>query len=89
MDGGVTLVDVRNPGEFSHGHLPGAINIPLSQFIDRLAEISRSGPVVVHCQTGARAGIAASVLKAARFPDVRIFRGGFAEWKASGRAVAE
>ena len=83
----MSLVDVRNPGEFRGGHLPGAVNIPLGSLFERLREVPRDRPVVVHCQSGSRAAIAASVLKASGISDVRLFRGGFAEWKGSGRAV--
>lgn len=86
-NGTVSLVDVRSAGEFSGGHLPGALNIPLGSLAERLREIPGGRPVVVHCQSGARAAIAASVLKASGFPDVRIFGGGFAEWQRSGRTV--
>ncbi len=85
--GTVSLIDVRSAGEFTGGHLPGALNIPLGSLSERLREIPHDRPAVVHCQSGSRATIAASVLKASGFSDVRVFRGGFAEWKGSGRAV--
>nr|MBA3760360.1 rhodanese-like domain-containing protein [Gemmatimonadales bacterium] len=41
-------------------------------------------PVIVHCQTGARAAIGASLLRARGIADVRYFPGGLAEWRAAG-----
>jgi rhodanese-related sulfurtransferase len=42
---------------------------------------------VVHCQTGSRATIAASILVARGIPNVSLYRGGFAEWSAAGHPV--
>lgn len=85
--GSLTLLDVRSPGEFAGGHLPGALNLPLGELVERLADVPRDRPVVVHCQTGARAAIAASVLLASGYHEVQLFPGGFAEWRQSGRRV--
>jgi hydroxyacylglutathione hydrolase len=46
-----------------------------------------SRPLIVQCQTGARAAIAVSLLKARGLEDVFLYPGGFAEWSASGQAV--
>jgi rhodanese-related sulfurtransferase len=42
------LLDVREPREYSQGHLPGAVNIPLSQLAGRLSEVDRDKPVVAY-----------------------------------------
>ena len=42
------LLDVREPGEYAVGHLPGAVHIPLSGLADRLEELDRSMPVVTY-----------------------------------------
>lgn len=83
----VAVLDVRHPAEFLAGHLPGAMNIPLGDLPARMAEVPRERPLVVHCQSGARAAIAASLLLADGACDVRVLPGGFAEWQASGREV--
>jgi hydroxyacylglutathione hydrolase len=59
-------------------------NIPLGYLAERLQEIPRDRPVVVHCQTGGRSAIAASVLQAVGFKDVFNLAGGYADWQASG-----
>jgi len=60
---GATLLDVRTPGEFANGHLPGAVNIPVSDLSARLNEVPKDKPVVVYCRSGHRSGMAASTLR--------------------------
>ncbi len=86
-DGPLALLDVRSPVEWAAGHLPGSSNIPIADLGERLAEVPRDRLVVVHCQSGSRAAIAASLLRARGVADVRVFSGGFAEWSAAGYPV--
>ena len=51
---GLTIVDVRTPSEFKSGHAPGALNIPLDQLGNRIAELPE-GPVLLLCRSGKRA----------------------------------
>jgi rhodanese-related sulfurtransferase len=60
---GAMLLDVRTPGEFSRGHLPDAVNIPVSELAGRLDELPADRPVVVYCRSGHRSGIAARALR--------------------------
>ncbi|MGI8947125.1 MAG: MBL fold metallo-hydrolase [Ornithinimicrobium sp.] len=59
----VQVLDVRNPKEFATSHLEGATHIPLGQLTEHLSEVP-DGEVWVHCGTGYRSSIAASVLDA-------------------------
>lgn len=54
VDDGAFIIDAREPDEFAEGHIKGALNIPLSQFRDRLDEIPRNKPVYIHCLTSQR-----------------------------------
>ncbi|MDO5300975.1 MAG: FAD-dependent oxidoreductase [Tissierellia bacterium] len=48
------IVDVREKDEFEEGHLINAVNIPMSEFRDRLDEIPKDRPVYVHCRSSQR-----------------------------------
>jgi rhodanese-related sulfurtransferase len=85
--GHVLLVDVRQPDEFiaPPGHLPGAINVPLSDLSARIGEIAaRRQPIVTVCKTDRRSARAAAELLAAGLRDVAVLRGGTDGWHASG-----
>ena len=84
----VTVVDVRNHSEFAHGHIPGALHIPVGYLTERLAEIPRDKPIVLQCQGGARSAIASSVLRRGGVHDIINLRGGFGDWEREGRAIA-
>jgi hydroxyacylglutathione hydrolase len=62
-DEAVVVLDVRRHAEWQAGHLDGAINIPLPELAGRMAELP-DAEIWVHCQTGYRAAIAASMLAA-------------------------
>jgi NADPH-dependent 2,4-dienoyl-CoA reductase/sulfur reductase-like enzyme/rhodanese-related sulfurtransferase len=81
VSAGATLVDVRTPREFAKGAIPGAVNIPVDDLRDRLAEIPR-GPVVVHCAVGVRGHVAARILTQRGWDDVRNLDGGYTTWSA-------
>ncbi len=84
---GAFVLDVRGDAEWEHGHLTGVRNIPLGQLGDHLDELPRDVPIVVHCQSGGRSAIAASILAANGFDNVASLTGGFAEWAASGLPI--
>ncbi len=48
------IIDAREKGEFQRGHLKNAVNIPLSEFRERLDEIPKDRPVYIHCRSGQR-----------------------------------
>jgi hydroxyacylglutathione hydrolase len=82
--GDVAVLDVRGRTEWEAGHLPGVENIPVGYLEDRLDEIPRDQPVVVHCQGGARSAIAASLLRSRGYGNVINLAGGYADWQAAG-----
>jgi len=66
VDKGALLLDVRTPGEFAGGHIEGAVNIPVQELGQRLAELGdKDRPIVVYCRSGKRSSRAAGVLKGA------------------------
>ena len=66
LDEGALVVDVRNPEEFSQGHVPGAINIPLSRLPESLgARVSdKTQVLLLHCLGGGRSALAKRLLRA-------------------------
>jgi rhodanese-related sulfurtransferase len=60
----VTVLDVRRNLEWVAGHVDGAVHIPLHELPGRLAEVP-GGELWVHCHSGYRATVAASLLQAA------------------------
>lgn len=80
VSSGVQLIDVRTPGEFRRGGIPGAINIPLDDLRARLDEVDAE--CVVHCQVGLRGYLAARIL-AQHGKKVRNLDGGYRTWARS------
>ncbi|WP_419784829.1 rhodanese-like domain-containing protein [Pseudodesulfovibrio sp.] len=78
-----SLLDVRQPGEYEHGHLPGASLVPLSELPDRMDEISKDKPVIAYCASGGRSMAAASLLEGQGFDPVINMVGGFSAWEGS------
>lgn len=61
LEDGWLPVDVRTPGEYERGTIPGAINVPVDELRDRLDEFEGK-KVLVHCQVGLRGHVAATML---------------------------
>ena len=70
------LLDVRTPTEFAAGHLPQAVNVPIDELRQRLAETPRDRPIVAYCQVGQRGYLATRVLRQAGY-DARNLSGGY------------
>ena len=81
------VIDVRGRAEWDAGHIAGVRNIPLGYLAERVADLPKTTPIIVHCQSGARSAIAASVLEMNGFGVVANVTGGFAAWAAAGRPV--
>ena len=81
-----TVVDVREPGEYVAGHVPGATLIPMGQLASRLAELDKSRPVYVVCASGNRSAAMTDLLRAAGY-DAYSVAGGTSAWARSGRPV--
>lgn len=70
--GELTVLDVRRHDEWQDGHLEDALHIPLDELESRMAEVPDDRPVWVHCASGYRSSIAASLLDRAGVPVVAI-----------------
>ena len=87
-DGLVTVLDVRPPEEYAAGHVPGAVNVPLSELEHYLKELNPKQEVVAYCRGphcvlafDAVACLRERGLKARRLED------GYPEWKTAGLPV--
>ena len=83
----VTLVDVRTPDEYALGTIPGAINIPLDNLRERLADIPENQPVYLFCGVGLRGYLASNILKSKGYPDVRNLIGGLKTYMAATATI--
>ena len=89
LQGGAELIDVRERDERDGGYIAGSRNIPYRLLPLAGADVPTDRPVVTICESGARAGIAASIL-AARGVDARpVLEGGVAAWAARGGPMVE
>ena len=77
------LLDVRTPDEFSLGSLPGAVNIPLDELRDRLAELPKDKMIYTFCAVGLRGYLAYRILTQHGFDKVRNLSGGLKTYRAA------
>ena len=82
------VVDVREPGEYSAGHILGAKNVPLSR-LDGSGELAKrkDKPVILYCETGDRASKANATLRKLGFSRVVKLSGGLGAWQQAGLPV--
>ncbi|MHB1235291.1 MAG: rhodanese-like domain-containing protein [Microbacteriaceae bacterium] len=74
------ILDVRNPGEREQGFIPGSVHIPLAELAARHSELPAGRPAVVHCASGWRSSVAASLLREQGHDRVIDLVGGFDAW---------
>jgi ArsR family transcriptional regulator len=87
-DGLVIVLDVRPEDEFALGHLPGALNVPLSALERHLAELPREREIVAYCR-GPYCVLSFEAVAALRARGYRVRRleDGYPEWRAAGLPV--
>ena len=76
----MTVVDARSEDEWVHGHVPGAVRMPVPDVAHHARELPREAPVAVHCGVGYRAAIAASLLEQAGLPRIIHVIGPYSDW---------
>lgn len=75
---GATVIDVRTKKEFDDGHIPNAVNIPVDELRDRLAEIPKS-KLIINCQVGQRGHTASMLLNELGYQAANL-DGGYITW---------
>jgi adenylyltransferase/sulfurtransferase len=78
------LLDVREVQEFVTGRIPGAVNIPLGQLAERVAEIPTDQTIVVICAQGVRSAMAATFLAQTGYTDLYNLIDGTFGWRKHG-----
>jgi len=78
---GIILLDVRTEEEYKEGHIPDAINIPISESESRIGELDKSKKIVVYCRSGGISRTASETLAQNGFENVYNMLGGIEEWK--------
>jgi rhodanese-related sulfurtransferase len=87
--GNAVVVDVREPHEFAAGHIPGAINLPLSGFTPAALPPAGGRKLVLNCAAGGRSARALAACAAADASVEGHLAGGIGAWAAAGLPIAE
>ena len=80
---GRVVLDVRTEKEWREKQIAGSLSIPLNHLLERVHEVPRGQKVVVHCASGFRSSIAASLLRQHGIEDVADLAGGIAAWETA------
>lgn len=87
------LLDVREPEEFSAGHIPGAVLMPRGMLEFKLSADPALSPrdlkIVLYCKSSGRAALAACALHEMGYLHVQSIAGGFDAWATAGKPVAK
>ncbi len=79
------VLDVRSPGEFATGAVPGAVNVPIEELRERLEEVPQDAEVIAYCKVGIRGYLATRVLSQHGYR-VRNLSGGYTTYQAVRRS---
>ncbi len=80
----VILLDVRTEGEYSKGHLPGALHIPVDELSERIQSLSleKDKQIICYCLSSSRSDIAQQILTGFGYTAVSSMKNGLLEWRA-------
>jgi rhodanese-related sulfurtransferase len=85
----VTVLDVRTPGEYNEGHIPGAVFVDYygNHFKQRLRALDRNKTYIIYCKAGRVCKHIIKKMKKEGFVEAHKITGGFAEWKSQNLPV--
>jgi rhodanese-related sulfurtransferase len=83
---GITVLDVREPVEWQHGHVEGSLHVPMMELPARVGELPADGRVLVVCKVGGRSAQVVQYLQAQGIDAVNL-AGGLLDWHAAGRPL--
>ncbi len=84
---GAFLLDVREDDEWTAGHAPGAVHVPMMEIPARSDEVPEDRDVVVVCRVGQRSAQVVAYLRQQGWDRVVNLDGGMAGWDAAGRPM--
>ena len=87
----LTVVDIRRPGSFEQGHIPGSVNVPFGELPNRIDDVADAERVVTVCPHGKASVKAARLVGSYREFDGRVesLRGGLEAWEGPVEAAAD
>jgi len=93
MLGSAPVLDVREPGEFAQGGLPGAVNIPRGVLEFQIGnhpqfQNTQDAAILVYCQSGGRSALAVEALRKLGYAKAVSLAGGYKSWAEAGQPVA-
>ncbi len=89
VQSGASVIDVRTTEEFASGHVPGAVNVPISQLRPdhpRVKDLAKDKPIYMICAAGVRSSRGADLMASAGFTAVNV-TGGTGAWAAAGHPL--
>ena len=81
------VLDVREPAEYTSGHVPGAVSLPQADLAMNLNQVPRDREVLVVCQGGTRSERAARFLRQMGYQHVTNLSGGTSGWREVGNPI--
>ncbi len=82
---GIMLLDVRSDREYSEGHIPGAVHVPLPEIGDRVKKLKKDKELVVYCRNGNQSIWAIKRLMGMGYKNLYNLKGGYSAWKRLNR----
>jgi rhodanese-related sulfurtransferase len=82
---GIMLLDVRSDREYSEGHIPGAVHVPLPEIGERVKKLKKDKELVVYCRNGNQSIWAIKRLMGMGYKNLYNLKGGYSAWKRLNR----
>ncbi len=78
---GIMILDVRTDREYEQGHIPGAVNVQLSDIGDKVKKLKKDKDLVVYCRSGNQSIWAIKRLMGMGYKNLYNLKGGYSAWK--------
>ena len=83
----IVIIDIREPYECENGYI-SEINIPLSEFMNRIDEVPTDKPVVIYCNSGKRSrSLKFMIEKLYSLTNIQVLEGGYVVWEENALTV--